>query len=76
MAADGLAEIAKRQPDCRERIIQYYCDYMSSPDLLAHALNGLLIDQLLDLDAKETIDDIRQFFCQRLCGHYLRRRPA
>ena len=64
IAADGLAEIAKRQPACRERIIQCYRDYMRSPDVLAHALNGLLIGHLLDLDAKEAIDDIRQFFAK------------
>ena len=64
MAADGLAEIAKRQPTCRERIIQCYCDYMRSPDLSAHALNGLLIGRLLNLDATEAIDDIRLFFAK------------
>ena len=62
IAADGLAEIAKRQITCRERIIQCYRDYMRSPDLSAHALNGLLIGRMLDLDAKEAIDDIRLFF--------------
>jgi uncharacterized protein len=64
MAADGLAEIAKRQPACRERIIQCYRNYMRSPDVSAHTLNGLLIGRLLDLDAKEAIDDIRQFFAR------------
>ena len=64
IAADGLTKIAKRQPACRERIIQCYRDYMRSPDLSAHALNGLLIGRLLDLDAKEAIDDIRLFFAK------------
>lgn len=64
IATDGLAEIAKRQPACRDRIIQCYRDYMHSPDVLAHALNGLLIGRLLDLDAMEAIDDIRQFFAK------------
>ena len=64
MAADGLAEIAKRQTACRERIIQHYRDYMRRPDVSAHALNGLLIGRLLDLGAKEAIDDIRQFFAK------------
>ena len=64
MAADSLAEIAKRQTACRERIIQCYCDCMRGPDLSAHALNGLLIGRLLDLDAKEAIDDIRLFFAK------------
>ena len=64
IALDGLSEIVKRQPDCREQVIQSYCDYMHKPDELAHALNGLLIGRLLDLGAREAIDDIRQFFAK------------
>jgi hypothetical protein len=60
MALDGLAEIARHQPDCRGRIIQRYRDYMSAPDETAVTLNGLLIGRLLDLKATEAIDDIRQ----------------
>jgi len=37
---------------------------MRCPDLSAHALNGPLIGRLLDLDAKEAIDDIRLFFAK------------
>ena len=64
IALDGLEEVAKRQPACREQVIQCYRDYMHSPDVSAHALNGLLIGCLLDLDAKEAIDDIRHFFAK------------
>lgn len=62
MAAESMAEIVKRQPACREQVIQHYCDYMSSPDESAEHLNGLLICFLMDLDAKEAIDGIRQLF--------------
>ena len=62
MAVDGLAEIAKRQPICREQVIQCYRDYMTTPDESASTLNGLLIGRLLDLGAKEAINDIRKFF--------------
>ena len=62
MAVDGLAEIAKRQPACRERVIQHYKEYMNKPDESAENLNGLLIGCLLDLDAKEAINEIRQLF--------------
>lgn len=62
MAVDSLAEIARRQPECRELVIQCYQDYMARPDILARAHNGLLIGRLLDLNAKEAIDDIRQLF--------------
>jgi uncharacterized protein len=64
MALDGLAGIARHQPDCRVRIIQSYRDYMSAPDESAYALNGLLIGRLLDLKAIEAIDDIRQLFAR------------
>jgi uncharacterized protein len=62
LAMDGLAEIAKRQPDSRGQIIQTYQDYMQKPDKLVFTLNGLLIGLLLDLNAREAIADIRQFF--------------
>ena len=64
MAADGLAEIAKRQPACREQVIQHYKEYMNKPDESADNLNGLLIGYLLDLDAKEAINEIRQLFAK------------
>ena len=64
MAADGLAEIAKRQPACREQVIQHYKNYMNKPDESADNLNGLLIGCLLDLDAKEAINEIRQLFAK------------
>ena len=64
MAADGLAEVAKRLPTSRERVIQCYRNYMEKPDETAHALNGLLIGRLLDLGAKEAIEDIRRFFAR------------
>jgi len=60
MAVDALAKIVKRDPSCREQVIQCYQDYMSHPDESASTLNGLLVCCLLDLDAKETINDIRQ----------------
>lgn len=62
MAAEGLAEMVKHQPAYRERVIQHYCDYMLSPDESAYTFNGLLVCLLLDLEARESIDDIRQFF--------------
>lgn len=64
MALDGLAEIVKRLPHCRERVIRCYQDYMRNPDETSPVLNGLLIADLLDLDATEAIDDIRQLFAR------------
>jgi len=62
MAADALAEIVKHNPSCREQVIQCYQDYMSQPDKSARILNGLLVCNLLDLDAKEAVNDIRQLY--------------
>ncbi len=64
MAMDGLAEIAKQRPECRQPVIHYYQAYMSSPDESMATFNGLLIAQLLDLDAREAIDEIRGMFAQ------------
>lgn len=62
MAVDGLANTAKQHPNTRDQVIQYYQDYMQTPDETTILLNGLLIAYLLDLKAKEAITDIRQFF--------------
>jgi hypothetical protein len=65
MDIDGLTEIAKRLPACRERVVRCYQAYMRNPDETAHVLNGLLIADLLDLNATEVIDDIRQLFAKK-----------
>jgi len=62
MAADSLAAMVAQQASCRDRVVQCYRDYMLSPDESASNLNGLIICFLMDLDAKEAIDDIRQLF--------------
>ena len=62
MSADALAKIVKHYPTCREQVIQCFQDYMSHPDESDKTLNGLLICHLLDIDATETINDIRQLF--------------
>ncbi len=64
MAMDSLAEIAKQQPECRQPVIHYYQAYMSSPDESVGTFNGLLIGQLMDLDAREAIDEIRAMFAK------------
>jgi len=64
MALDALAEIVKHLPACRERVIRCYRDYMHNPEESTPVLNGLLIGRLLDLNATEVIDDIRQLFAR------------
>ena len=62
MTMDGLAEIALLHPDTRGKVIESYQTYMKQPDDSSSILNGLLIGRLLDIKAKEAIDDIRQLF--------------
>lgn len=62
LAIDALCEIAKVHPECRTQVIEIYREYMATPIETDRALNGLLVGQLLDLDATETIDDIRRLF--------------
>jgi len=62
MAIDALCEIAKHDPTCRQQVIAVYLDYMGNPDTTADLLNGILIGQLMDLEAVEAIDAIRRMF--------------
>lgn len=62
MAVDALCEIAKQHPEHREQVLAIYEDYMAEPDLSSRSLNGILIGQLLDLKAVESIDSIRRLF--------------
>lgn len=64
MGMDGLAEIAIRHPHLRNEILRHYQTYLRQPDLSMLGLNGLLIARLLDLEAKELIDDIRDCFAK------------
>ncbi len=62
MAVDGLAEIVKQYPDLRPQVMARFDQYMADPDRYAGALNGILIGCLMDLEAKDMIDNIRHLF--------------
>ncbi len=62
MAMDGLAEIVIHHPETRQWVLDKYKQYISKPDKKADSLNGLLIGRLIDLKAKEMIDDIALLF--------------
>lgn len=62
IAMESLAKMVEYHPEVRGQIIQCYRTYMNSPDETAFALNGLLMAWILDLDAKELINEIRQMF--------------
>jgi uncharacterized protein len=62
LAMDSLSEIALRQPACREQVLGIFMEYMAKPFISARTLNGLLIARLLDLQATECIEAIRELF--------------
>ncbi len=64
MALHGLREIVRHHPDQRGHVLDAYKTYLRQPDTSTRALNGLLVAYLLDLDAKELIDDIRCLFAR------------
>jgi len=66
MAMDGLAEIAKTHEKLKPQILDIFKTYMRNPDTAKIDLNGLLVSQLMDLHARELIDDIRPLYEQNL----------
>ena len=62
IANDALGNIAKQQPDCRDKVLASYKTYLLAPDCLSRRLNSFIIRQLLDLKAAELIEDIRPLF--------------
>jgi len=62
IANDALANIAKQQPDCRDKVLAKYKAYLSAPDCLSRRLNSFIVRQLLDLKAVELMEDIRPLF--------------
>jgi len=62
MAFDGLVEIVRHYPDCRERVLNGFSEHLTQPDTETIRLNGYLVGKLLDLGAVELIDDIRRLF--------------
>ncbi|MGD8841975.1 MAG: UPF0149 family protein [Gammaproteobacteria bacterium] len=64
MAADGLCQIARMRPEHRAEVVDALRNYIADPDVSARFLNGLTVSYLLDLDAVEAIDDIRDLFAK------------
>lgn len=64
MAVDALCEIALRHPANRDPVLAIYRAYLTAPDTAAFELNGILLGRLLDLNATEAIEEIRQLFAR------------
>lgn len=62
IAVDSLSKIAIFYPDAREEIVECYRLYLLKPDVSMPFLNGFLMGAILDLNAKELIDEIRNVF--------------
>lgn len=65
-ASDGLAKIAKFNPEMRDTIVAKFGEYLKSPDQNLDGLNGLVVCSLMDLKATELIDLIRPLYEQDL----------
>lgn len=66
MAAHGLCEVAQRFPEAREQVLKHYRVYMAKPSHEHPLLNGLLITYLLDMQARELIEEIRGLFAEQI----------
>jgi len=62
MAYDGLVEVVRNHPHCRDRVLDSFRDYLAQPDTSCKSLNGYLVGRLLDLGAVELVDGIRHLF--------------
>ena len=63
-AADALTQIAKQQPDLRERAVQIISDELDHASENDPTVNGFLISELLHLDAVEALPVIQRAFEQ------------
>ena len=62
LAMDSLFKIADAHPQNRDQILAIARSYMANPSLSNEALNGLLMIHLIDIGAREAIEDIRQLY--------------
>lgn len=62
LAASALTQIALQAPSLRARILDIFSHYMQSPQESAYNFNGLLISNLIDLEAVELIEEIRSIY--------------
>jgi hypothetical protein len=62
IAADGLLEMAKRDPSTRNQVVSIVTEYLERPDPKTPALNGCAVNVLLTLEARESIDTLRRLY--------------
>jgi uncharacterized protein len=62
VAADGLKEIAERHPESRDRVIEVLTAFLRVKDTSLSTINGLIVCSLIDLQASESIEVIRDIY--------------
>ncbi len=62
MAIDSLAKIAHRHPTTRDQVLAIFTRYLVEPEESFPVLNALLVAHMVELDARECIDDIRRLY--------------
>lgn len=62
LAMDALTQVALHHPASREQVLNVFLDYLAEPSAQRRTLNGLLVSNLLDLQAVECIDAIREMY--------------
>ncbi|MBN1908437.1 MAG: hypothetical protein JW818_01745 [Pirellulales bacterium] len=74
-AAGGLCNIAQRFPEWREQVIETLAAQLRTPAANAYTLKGLLVGQLLDLEAVEAAETIERAYAEEtvdetVCGDW------
>jgi len=62
IAADGLKDIALKHPDARQTAVARLTHYLVNADQHTTDLNSLIVSMLIDLEARESIDVIREIY--------------
>ena len=62
IAADGLKCIAQNHPDARETVLTFLTHFLDNTTNEVDSLNSLVVNMLIDLNATETIDTIRNIY--------------
>jgi yecA family protein len=62
LAMDALTQVALQHPESRAQVLDVFRDYLAAPSAQQRTLNGLLVANLLDLQAIECIDSIREMY--------------
>ncbi|WP_428244218.1 DUF1186 domain-containing protein [Gynuella sp.] len=62
ISMNSLAEIAMAFPSHRSEVLEMFRQYMRKPYPRYYELNGMVMGHLLDLDARELIEDVRHMF--------------